>query len=89
VKNNVSCKNTATTNEAIKGDYHCWSSNDAPVDKRLQPYQKYLQRLLLKKITIHEAARKLQIKLERSSLGDGIAWGTAGNDIDRCCNYNK
>jgi hypothetical protein len=42
-----------------------------------------------KKITIQEAARKLQIKLERSSLGDGIAWGTAGDDIDRYCNYNK
>ena len=38
-----------------------------------------------KKITIQEAAKKLQIKLERSSLGigDGIAWGKAGDDIDR------
>ena len=42
-----------------------------------------------KRITVEEAAKKLQVKLERTSIGDGIAWGTAGEDIDRYCIYNK
>ena len=45
-----------------------------------------------KRINIEEAALKLRInitKQDEPSIGDGIAWGTVSDDIDKYCHVKQ